>query len=231
MANWLGSGWCEGKGPWSVIDGKLVRVDTSAGTSRKRPALNNSGRGVNRQIVHLGNNGTGVNKYSVYTGAQLKACDTPESGECGIYAWFEALSARMRRVRVACGDWKRVLTRTPTTAIGTTAILLDPPYAGNAGRDKNLYERENLNVAYDVRKWAIENGNNPDLRIAVCGYESPDYTFPGWQVLEWKANGGFGNQQGKRGKENANRERIWFSPHCLKEKAGYEPVSLFDGFF
>ena len=35
-------------------------------------------------------------------------------------------------------------------------------------------------------------------------------------------NGGYGNQRGDgRGKKNAHRERIWFSPNCLKP--GREP--------
>lgn len=231
MANWLGSGWCEGVGPWQSIDGKFVKStlgDSGGGVKRQIVHIGSRG-GVNRQIVHLGNNGTGINRHSVHTGS-TSACDVPESGLCGIYSWFEALSNRLRRVRVACGDWQRVLSRTPTTAIGTTAILLDPPYAGDAGRDKRLYEQEDLDVAYAVRDWAIEHGSDPLLRIAVCGYESPNYTFPdGWESYEWKANGGFGNQQGKRGKENASRERIWFSPHCLTPKSnGWEPLTLFD---
>lgn len=37
-----------------------------------------------------------------------------------------------------------------------------------------------------------------------------------------RAAGGYGSQgKGKtRGKENARRERIWFSPHCLKPQGG-----------
>jgi DNA adenine methylase len=43
-----------------------------------------------------------------------------------------------------------------------------------------------------------------------------------WECLSWKANGGYGNQgQKTQGRENAHRERIWFSPHCLR-------ITLFD---
>lgn len=36
--------------------------------------------------------------------------------------------------------------------------------------------------------------------------------------LSWKAHGGFANcsRNATRGKANRDRERIWFSPHCVK---------------
>jgi DNA adenine methylase len=67
-----------------------------------------------------------------------------------------------------------------------------------------------------VREWAIKHGNNPLLRVAICGYED-EHQFPAtWEVLHWKASGGYGSQRGDHGYENAKRERIWFSPHCLR---------------
>ena len=47
-------------------------------------------------------------------------------GEQGLYAWMEALSARLRRVRVCCGDWARVVTDGAMTigAGGVTAVFL-----------------------------------------------------------------------------------------------------------
>lgn len=36
----------------------------------------------------------------------------------------------------------------------------------------------------------------------------------GWRVHAWQASGGYGNRS-KRGKQNARRERLWFSPHCV----------------
>jgi site-specific DNA-adenine methylase len=38
-------------------------------------------------------------------------------------------TARLRRVRVCCGDWTRVLGRSATECIGVTGVFLDPPYA------------------------------------------------------------------------------------------------------
>lgn len=37
--------------------------------------------------------------------------------------------------------------------------------------------------------------------------------------MAWKANGGYSNVSNARGRNNANLERIWFSPHCLAPAA------------
>jgi DNA adenine methylase len=38
-----------------------------------------------------------------------------------------------------------------------------------------------------------------------------------WEKIAWKAQGGYGNQGTEtNGRKNAGRERIWFSPHCLR---------------
>ena len=37
-----------------------------------------------------------------------------------------------------------------------------------------------------------------------------------WECVAWKARGGYGSQSSKRGRDNANLERIWLSPACLK---------------
>jgi hypothetical protein len=126
--------------------------------------------------------------------------------------WMNALAARLRRVRVCCGDWKRVLGPSITEKIGVTGVLLDPPYLAEAGRDPSLYAVESATVAHDVREWAIANGNNPKLRIALCGYEGEHDMPKTWECVAWKAGGGYAASAGNH--ENANRERIWFSPHC-----------------
>jgi hypothetical protein len=71
-----------------------------------------------------------------------------------------------------------------------------------------------LTVAHDVREWAIANGDNPKLRIALCGYEGEHDMPSNWQCIAWKATGGYGNLS-KKGNDNCRKERIWFSPHCL----------------
>jgi hypothetical protein len=68
-----------------------------------------------------------------------------------------------------------------------------------------------------VRAWALDNGDNPFLRIALCGYEG-EHTMPdSWECIAWKAGGGYGSQGNGAARENAGRERIWFSPHCLRQ--------------
>jgi DNA adenine methylase len=42
-----------------------------------------------------------------------------------------------------------------------------------------------------VREWAIANGGNPKLRIALCGYEGEHDMPKSWECVEWKAAGGY----------------------------------------
>jgi hypothetical protein len=119
----------------------------------------------------------------------------------------------MRGVRVCCGDWSRVCGPTPTVKQGLTAVLLDPPYAVEDRAD--CYdENEDRNVSAAVREWAIEQGADRRMRIALCGYEG-EHKMPGWECVPWKARGGYGSQA-KDGNDNCKRERLWFSPHCLQ---------------
>lgn len=139
-----------------------------------------------------------------------------------IYAYFEALADRMRRVRVCCGDWSRVCGPTPTVKQGLTAVFLDPPYL-QTERDPTIYAVED-NVSAAVREWCIANGNDKRLRIALCGYAGEGHEeleTRGWKAVAWKAKGGYGNQGtgDTDGKENAARERIWFSPYCIDVEA------------
>ena len=76
-----------------------------------------------------------------------------------------------------------------------------------------------MTVAHDVREWAKKRGDNENYRIIIAGYdgEHDELLNYGWTVEAWKANGGYANQGNGQGKENAKRERLWLSPHCLKE--------------
>lgn len=205
---WIGSGWCSGNGPWQQVDGELINVG-AGGVWKTRPALGNAGQGVNRKRPPLGSNGRGMGDPS------------------GILGWMQTLSARLRRVRVACGDWSRVCGPSPTVKLGLTAVFLDPPYSDAAGRSSDLYAVDSLDVAHECREWAIASGGNPLLRIALCGYDG-EYAMPnGWKAYRWKAHGGFGSQGNGTGRENAHREIVWFSPHCLAPDRFHTP-SLFD---
>ena len=194
---WIGSGWCSGEGPWvRTSEGleKLPRLgDQGRGINRKLPHLGDQGRGINRQLPHLGDQGTGVNRASA-----------------GIYELMRSLSARLRRVRVACGSWERVLGDSVTWRHGVTGVFFDPPYADGA-MDYSAAPRGS--VAADVAEWARDAGKRSDMRIALCGYTG-EHSMPGWVEVPWKARGGYGNQGGEDEDDNRHREVIWFSPAC-----------------
>ena len=157
----------------------------------------------------------------------------PGTGECGIYAWFEALSRRLERVRVASGDWKRVCD-SPTTLFHSawpTAVFLDPPYS-ESERDPRCYAVDSAGVAAEVRDWCARMGGDVRLRIALCGYAGEGHEVLeelGWECLAWKAPGGYGNSDNGAGDNtNAYRERIWFSPYCLRPERPRQIVLCFD---
>jgi DNA adenine methylase len=200
MSCWIGSGFCSGQGPWQSVDGELVH-------------LGNVGRGVKRQLVHLGNAGRGVNR-------QLD----------GLTEYMQAIADRLRGVRVCCGDWSRVCGPTPLmlSGNGPVGVFLDPPYADTAKRNPNLYRKDCTQIAHDVREWAIEQGDDPRLRICLAGYEG-EHTMPdSWSVVAWKAVGGYGGQSKTHDNQNAKKERLWFSPHCLKLAGEQAKMALFD---
>ncbi len=175
---WIGNGWCS-------RDERLHRCLPKVGTpghgihapSRKKP-LTHRNKGVHR------------------SGAPADL--------------FEMLAERLRGVRICCGEWHRVLGRSTLgidTAHGMTpcGVLLDPPYAHDK-REKRLYREDDAELSSLVRAWAIANGTNPQLRIALCGWDGEHEMPDGWTQVAWRSNG-----TGK----NRGRERIWFSPHCL----------------
>jgi DNA adenine methylase len=189
VCQWIGSGWCSGKSSWGgdFADGRLAH--------ERLPHLGSDGRGVHRpsqQLPHLGSDGMG-----------------------NLHEYMHALAARLRRVRVCCGDWSRVCGETPTTGRGLTGMFFDPPYADTANRDPHLYSHDSLSVAHDVREWCIANGDNTLLRICLAGYDGEHQMPASWTKVVWKASGGYA---GKADAENVNakRERLWFSPYCLK---------------
>jgi hypothetical protein len=89
-------------------------------------------------------------------------------------------------------------------------VFLDPPYSFEV-RDLYLYAEDDAAISEQVRAWAIEHGDDPDLRIALCGYEGEHVMPDGWTVHAWKAARGYAAEDN----DNRSRERIWFSPHCL----------------
>ena len=197
--NWIGSGWCSGKGPWTVVDGEVVR-NAGQGVWRQLPHLS-AGRGVNRKLPHLGDAGRGA----------------------FIRDWLSQLGARLRDVRVACGDWQRVVTDSVTVRHGLTGVFLDPPYtkgamdyaAGGVGGA----------LAGEVRAWCRDNGDNKKLRIVLCGHagEHDELLSHGWTTRKWNARKGYALRSAAV--ENSASETLWVSPACV----GAPRVDLFTG--
>ena len=200
---------------------------------RQLPNLRNAGMGVNRtgmvwrQLPNLGDAGKGVNRRLAL--ADDDDIDVPIGGRPELVSYLRKLADRLRGVRVACGDWKRVTGFSITSRLGLTGVFLDPPYSAEAERDNGLYSTENLTVAHDVREWAIERGDDPLMRIALCGYDTEHAMPDGWTMWRWTPGGGYASQGNGRGRENRKRECIWFSPHCLSENV--ESHGITNGLF
>jgi DNA adenine methylase len=115
---WIGNGWCS-------RDERLHRC---------MPKVGGPGHGIHaptrqarkKPITHRSK---GVNRMSAPPLTEL----------------FAELQARLRPVRICCGDWTRVLGRS-TLGIDTphgmtpAGVMLDPPYS-HAGREKRLYRQ------------------------------------------------------------------------------------------
>jgi site-specific DNA-adenine methylase len=204
QCSWIGSGWCSRQLPHLG--------DAGTGIHRKLPHLGNAGRGVNRQLPHLGNAGMGVNRQQEFVEDGEGISQTRDA----LFRYMNDLAGRLRRVRVCCGDWSRVCGPSPTVKLGTTGVFLDPPYLD--GRTDAIYSTDSLTVAHEVREWAIAQGDDRKMRIALCGYEGEHQMPESWECVEWKARGGYGSQGDNQARENSAKERIWFSPHCLGRK-------------
>lgn len=185
--SWIGSGWCAGDGPWHAEpDEEGVPVLVNGDGSK----------GVNRQLPHL-DRSRGVNRQ---IGSDRLAW---------LREWFAELQAGMGEARVCCGDWARLMSPGTMTRNGTAAVLLDPPYSLTGA----VYANDSSTVSADVREWCKANGDNPKLRIALCGHAGEGHEVleaMGWTVETWDKSGGY---QGAD-----DRERIWFSPACLGEE-------------
>lgn len=203
------------------------------GIYRKRPHLSNSGQGISRQRPHLGDGGRGIKRKSLVDNANETKDEFDDNVVCGLfpksiglYQYIRQLAERFAHVKVCCGDWSRVVQPAVLSGNeGITAILFDPPYSKEAGRDE-IYTVEDFSVAHKVREWCLNNGWNPRLRIALCGYdvEHGELEKRGWVGVKWKANGGYSNCGKTKPNTNRFREVIWFSPHCLD---GVEEPMLF----
>jgi hypothetical protein len=217
-------GACAGRG----IHSDAAVEDQSGG--RRRPHLSNGGLGVHSDSTRPQCGWTErpqLNRRPDMTnlhGVHLPSLGN-DRGLHGVSAapcveWFLRLQQRLRRVRVACGDWSRVLG---PSVLGKgknvggrrpCAVFLDPGYSHEL-RAVGLYTEDDAGVAAAAAEWAREHGDDPDLRIALCGYEGEHEMPASWTVHAWKSSRGYA------GADNSNRtkERIWFSPFCLPLEA------------
>ena len=228
---WIGSGWCSSK-----INNKLIHLGHAGqGINRKIPNqipdIGSAGKGINRkipnQIPHLGHAGQGINRIIPHLGSTGRGinlvCNATNRREY-IMEQMQQLACRLRDVRVCCGDWKRVLTRGALHYGSSVGIFLDPPYSYTTGRAKGCYTDEMQDTS-EVRQWAIEHGDDPRLRIALCGYEGEHEIPDTWEKYEWKANASYKTHRGDQ-TGNRHRERIWFSPHCLRANTTQDKTSM-----
>ena len=183
------------------------------------------------QLADEFSRGRGVNG-----GMELMPC---ERRRAWVTAWMRRLADRLRSVRVCCGHWDRICDSPSTmTRPGVTAAFLDPPYrvtlpCGKKNRTAHIYandRHQDVNALCDeVQAWCLKWGSDPMVRIALCGlegeYPAIEREGSGWTTLAWKSNGGYGNRRGGQENVNAARERVWFSPHCVKARV--EDAGLF----
>lgn len=149
-------------------------------------------QGVNRGLPHPGNKGQGVSEY------------------------LTTISHRLEHTRIACGDWRRVVTNTPLHAGQQThqvGVLLDPPYEVGT----NLYATTNTGthtISADVRQWCMTTAKpwtDQGLKIILCGYENEhdELLEHGWhKTAGAHTTGGYAKDKTRAGKT----EMLWLSP-------------------
>ena len=144
QSSWIGSGWCSGMGKWAIdATGAVVERPKQArepGVTSKRPHLSNDGMGVNHAQAR--EHGVGDPEYHPMTMPELRR-------------WMRYLSARLRHVRICCGDWARVCKSGAAKYLpvrsggGHAGFFLDPPYAFDV-RTADVYAHDSAHLAADV---------------------------------------------------------------------------------
>ena len=196
----------DSSGPWRVVDGRLV-------DSRELPHLGDAGKGINRALPHQGNARKGINRKLPHLGDAGTGEDIGPR-EANIRQYLRALSRRLERVRIVCGDWRRVVASGAVLLAGgrSAGVFLDPPYSG---KGEDIYSGEDTGGALSasVEEWAVHAGADPRVRIALCGYDAEhDGTLAhGWRTVKGRA----GRSGCSANKDGNARERIWLSPHCI----------------
>jgi DNA adenine methylase len=234
ISAWVGGEWCTGIGPFTGTDEpSRTNGGTAPGVYRKIPMISGAhgGKGIHKPIAVPESDDTDT--APPVSDLYLNHLNTQ----------FAALSDRMRRVRVACGDWTRVLGNAAVPASGHyTAVFLDPPYdpterrgdlyaVGDNRRKKGASGTDALDlgdtftptpsVHEAARTWALDKTTDASYRIAYCSYSTPEedalFGEAGWAPYRWSAKGGYAlaaDSADNRARSNKDREVIWFSPTC-----------------
>ena len=204
---WIGSGWCE----WEKAASQIPHAsDAGMGIQAlgQIPHASNAGRGIQAlgKIPHAGNAGMGPDPEMWTSGGRTAL------------VWLRKIAARMERVRVVHGDWKRGLNN--HYGGDDTAVFFDPPYEGFEG----LYasRAQSRSVAQEVAAWC-RDPENARLKIALCGHRG-DYVLPGWSVFEWERK-----RLTYSGTDTKDNECVWFSPACLAPEKKPVQADLFRG--
>ncbi|MBP8055107.1 MAG: hypothetical protein KA314_04665 [Chloroflexi bacterium] len=241
---WIGSGWCDWewierrqvkleRKRTNVHQTGIMRKDIRLRQQRPtlRPAQGIESFRLKRQRPHITDNRglmslarqiPSLSGSRGATGTGITAVGLRYN--VGLVEFLKALAARLMNVHVVCGAWDRVLSPSATYLIGETAVVLDPPY-DDPSRDPKLYAVEDQvlrgrkdgdkSLSQAAREWALANGDNPKLKIALFGYETEHQPHmpESWRCVAWKGSGGYGNRNADN--QNRHKERVWLSPHCL----------------
>jgi hypothetical protein len=195
---WIGGGWCD----WSRAE-RPARAPL--------PGIQAVG-----QIPHISHAGLGVQAvgripFLSFAGQGIQAVGKIPAGEPRAFTvagdtareWLRVLSARLARVRLIHGDWRRAMNTNYAVNHGQpVAIVFDPPYKAF----EKVYGTQEASTAGDVEAWCREHAG--EHRIALCGHVG-DYDLPGWEVLRWSRTSATMGSNKTR-----HAEAIYFSPRC-----------------
>ena len=200
ISAWVGGDWMSGKGAWKI-------GEEGPGVYRKMPMVagNHGGKGIHKPVKGI-----------------ESAVDVSTDYLENLKVLFKALQNRLLRVRLICGDWKRIQGAAAKPAAGKiTGVFLDPPYDPSVRR-LDLYgstDDGSRDIHKEARDYALSLTNDSSYRVAYCSYQDEEenklFTEAGWIPYSWTASGGYGLQSDNQAKSNRELEIIWFSPNCL----------------
>lgn len=194
--------------------GRKMPFIASPAADRKQYGLGIHGKRLSQKMPELG---------TYYGMANDRGVRDAHHDGMPLYDYFRALAARLRRTRVVCGDFERILGPSVTWRHGMTAVFLDPPYAD---AEHAITYAGGGQVWERVTAWCEANGAHPQLRIALCGYEGTWQAPAGWDAIQWRTPGGYGSQGNGRGRENAAREVVWFNRACIDPTADWTTAKI-----